>query len=60
MELEGPRVRRAMEMGLGHWKWAHDNGYTNWALELERLRVRRALKLEGLRVRRALEMGLGY
>ena len=49
MELEGPRVRRAMEMGLGHWKWAQNNGYTNWALELE-----------GLRVRRALEMGLGH
>ena len=49
MELEGPRVRRAMEMGLGHWKWVQDNGYTNWALELE-----------GLRVRRALEMSLGH
>ena len=39
LELEGPRVSRAMEMGLGHWKWAQDIGYTNWALGLEGHRV---------------------
>ena len=49
LELEGPRVRRTMEMGLGHWKWAQDIGYTN-----------RALELEGPRVRKALEVGLGF
>ena len=36
-------------MGLGHWKWAQDIGYTN-----------RALELEGPRVRKALEVGLGF
>ena len=56
LELEGPRVRRAMEMGLGHWKWAQDIGYTNRALELEGPRVRKALELEGLRVKRVMMM----
>ena len=49
LELERPRVSRAMEMGLGHWKWAQDIGYTNCALELE-----------GPKVRKALEVGLGF
>ena len=49
LELEGPRVSRATEMDLGHWKWAQDIGYTNCALELE-----------GPKVRKALEVGLGF